>query len=382
MAEISRKVIFVHFHPLEQYPPAMNLVDYLGQIPAIQLKVITNKVSAHRNLKKYQSSSDRTTIYRPARDSVSGMIRYFNYVFYYLSSFFIILFQKPDAIIYTETLSAWPAILFKRWRKKKLLLLAHYHEYATPVEYETRMFLSKWMHKMELKDYAHYDWISQTNAIRLQKFVQDAHLKGLHNEVLHTFANYPPSSWLSAKVNPIGRPVRLVYVGSLGYGNMYLKELIEWILQKGEKYILDIYAHNIDEEAKQFLDKHKSNGIRFCGGCDYQALPQVLKDYDVGLVIYKPFSENTIHAVSNKVFEYLACGLDVWFSEEMTFTLQYTELNAYPKIVPVDFRNLSAFDDNAALDRDGLTYKPCAYFYETEYQQMANLLLGNYQQLN
>jgi hypothetical protein len=378
MAEKIRKVIFVHFLPLEQYPPAMNLVDYLSKLPAIQLKVVTNKVSSHLNLRKYQSSSVRTAIYRPARDSVSQMVRYFNYVFFYVASFFIILFQKPDAIIYTETLSALPALLFKRWRKKKLLLLAHYHEYSTPTEYETRMFLSKWMHKMEMKYYAQFDWISQTNNIRLQKFVQDAHLEDLPNGVLQTLANYPPSSWLSSKINPIGQPVKLVYVGSLGYENMYLKELIEWILKKGEKYTLDIYAHNIDEKAKQFLEKQQSTVIRFCGGCNYQDLPQLLKAYDVGLVIYKPFSENTIHAVSNKVFEYLACGLDVWFSEEMTFTLQYTELDAYPKIIPVDFRNLSEFDDNAALDRSGLTYKPCAYFYDKEYKKMADVILSNH----
>lgn len=370
------KILFVHFHPLEQYPPAMNLIDYLGSIPDINLSVITNKVVIRRRLSTFSSAQAGTKIYRPACDSDSGWVRYFNYVLFYAASFFILLWERPSAIIYMETLSAWPALLFKRWRGKSLKLLAHYHEYSTPEEYETRMFLSKWMHRMELKHYQQFSWLSQTNAIRLQKFVADAGLEHINPVLLHTLPNYPPKSWLKRKDKPFQHPVKLVYVGSLGYQNMYLKEVADWIGKRTDKYSLDIYAHNLNPEAMVFLEERKTSNVHYRGGCDYQSLPEILSRYDVGLVIYKPFSENTIHAVSNKVFEYLALGLDVWFSADMTYTMNYVKTTSYPKIVPVDFREMEHFDDDAALNREGLNYEAGKYFCEPIYKQLADVLLS------
>src|SRR5690606_13416823 len=141
----------------------------------------------------------------------------------------------------------------------------------------------------------------------------------------HVIPNYPSKNWSNSNIKDFSKQKtkRLVFVGSLGYKNMYLQEVIDWLKLHPTEFSLDIYSYNIDIKAKEAIQYCGLHNIHFFGGCNYKDLPHILKNYDIGLVIYKPFSVNTIHAVSNKVFEYLACGLDVWFSEDMTYTFNY-----------------------------------------------------------
>ena len=352
----------------------MNMIDFLAGNQQIELAVVSNYIEKRKNLSEYGVQNDQVKIFRPAKTHQSALLRYWNYLKFYIRTLIFIIRFSPEHILYIETLSSWPALMYKKMRRKKVSLMAHYHEYATPDEYATRMLLSKWMHKIELKMYNQFSWISQTNPVRMGMFREDYPevFKDINPEVFQIMPNYPPRSWedLSKKGPLDKRPVKLVYVGSLGLKNMYLEEVVNWLRNHQDDFTLDIYAHNINEEAKSFLDTATAPNVKYCGGCTYQSLPQVLKKYDVGIVIYKPFSLNTVHAVSNKVFEYVACGLDVWFSTDMTFTFEYTKLNAYPKIIPVDFSRLNNFDFKAALSREGLSYEPSSYYCENIYQHL------------
>ena len=162
----------------------------------------------------------------------------------------------------------------------------------------------------------------------------------------------------------------MVFVGSLGYDNMYLQEITDWIGRHRDEFCLDVFSYNIDNKARSLLENTPYDNIKYCGGCDYQSLPAILAGYDIGLDIYKPYALNHVHGVSNKVFEYLACGLDVWFSVDKSFSLQYARDNVYPKMIPVDFNQLDAFDYKAAMDRENLPYQPSEFFYENVYGEM------------
>jgi hypothetical protein len=63
-----------------------------------------------------------------------------------------------------------------------------------------------------------------------------------------------------------------------------------------------------------------SKYINLFESINYFKLPEVLIKYDVGLTIYKGFIPNYIYNVPNKVFEYLACGLKVWYSKDLLTT--------------------------------------------------------------
>jgi hypothetical protein len=81
-------------------------------------------------------------------------------------------------------------------------------------------------------------------------------------------------------------------------------------------------------------------------------------------------SENWIQNAPNKVFEYLACGLDVWFSKTITYTLSIARDDVYPKIIAVDFDNLKEFNIQKAIKRDGIKLKSDDFFYENIYGEI------------
>lgn len=54
--------------------------------------------------------------------------------------------------------------------------------------------------------------------------------------------------------------------------------------------------------------------VLFCldSGINYSDLPGVIRAYDVGVILYNGHIANYVFNAPNKLFEYLACGLDVW----------------------------------------------------------------------
>lgn len=371
----QKKVFIIHFQPLKLFPPAMNLIDFLSEEKEFKLFICTND-KRNSSLKPYENN--KVTIYRPSSLTENTYWQYVNYFLFYSSALFHLLWHRPETVIYIETLSSWPALVYKKIRRSKVRLMAHYHEYTEPGLYESGMVLSKWMHKFERKMYPLFSWISHTNTERMQMFKNDCDLNKMKEELFHIMPNYPSKEWINLKENNYAnnKIKRLVFVGSLGYKNMYLREVLDWLALKREEFMLDIYSYNIDAKAKQTLQECNLPNVKYHGGCNYDDLPTILKNYDIGLVIYKPFSKNTVHAVSNKVFEYLACGLDVWFSSDMTYTYNYVRENVYPKVVPVNFEQLQQFDHKSAISREGIRFEPSPYYYEKVYVALRDFILN------
>lgn len=361
-------IFIIHFQPLERFPPVINLLNYLGDTTDTPVVVISTSGKKGSPLKPYTGKWENITIKRTPCIIPGSFLRLFHYAAFYLYSLFLLIKVKPVSVLYFETLSSWPALMYKKLRGDKVKLLLHCHEYTSPENYND-MWLVKKMHTMEAKMYAHnYEWISHTNEVRLSQFRTDNNLNEADNRIFHTMPNYPSRSWKEYKTE-FGSTTRtrLVFVGSLGYNNMYLQETVDWVSLNKDYLSLDIYAYNIDKKARDLLLNNGRDCVRYFGGINYKDLPQTLKNYDVGLVMYKPFSYNTVIAVSNKVFEYLACGLDVWFSEDMTYTHSYSRQNSYPKIIPLNFKRLNEFIFKSALNREGLNKADDNYFYENIY---------------
>jgi hypothetical protein len=364
-------VVIIHFQPLELYPPVLNLMNYLDkhEMKVLVLSTSNKKGSAFN---KFAGLSENIEIKRTAGIIAGSAFRVFNYSFFYIYSFYLLLKHKPKVVLYFETISSWPGLLYKRWKGKKVKLFVHYHEYVSPGEYANNMRLVKWMHQLEAKMYGKdYDWISHTNEPRMQKFILDHRLEKIKRNIFHIMPNYPSRHWAKEKTEFVrNSKLRLVYVGSLGYDTMYLKEVVDWVILNAQSISLDVYSHNMDEKSRCFLQTIQDNNVRFHDACNYKELPAILKNYDVGLVIYKPTSGNWIYNAPNKVFEYLACGLDVWFSKTMIYTTTLTRENTFPKILPVHFEKLNDFDFKKAISRTGLTFAENSFYYENVYSEI------------
>ena len=228
-----------------------------------------------------------------------------------------------------DVFSIWPLL----YKQDNVRYHVHYHEYT---EKSNLKFLGLFERFMWLiwRLVKHKTTYSHTNIDRLSLFLKDWSLTRVNGYI---FPNLPPISWRSRapiEMHEINT-IRLVYVGALSATTMYLKEIVEFV-KNNQYYTLDIYSQRIDEDAKNVLNNLPTKRIRFHGSVRYSMLNNTLKDYHVGLILYKGHNSNYKLNIPNKNYEYLISGLGVWYSENLT-TLRTADLN---NTMPLRFEEL------------------------------------------
>jgi hypothetical protein len=87
-------------------------------------------------------------------------------------------------------------------------------------------------------------------------------------------------------------------------------------------------------------------------------------------VIYKPLTENYLYNAPNKIFEYLACGLNVIIPDSMNYAKQYVNQESNQSIISVDFENLQTFDFNILLKNKASSDLPTQFIAEFVYAEI------------
>jgi len=374
------KIAVIHFLPIEYYPPATNIIGYLSDRihDSDLLYVFTTHNS--KNRKVYKNPQTKIYRFKSAIKNRYRIFRLLKYLNFNISVFFKLLFSQPDKIIYFETLSAFPPYLYIKYIRKKTAVFTHYHEYTSLYQYARKsMAIERFFHRLEIKYlYKMAAWISHTNMERIQLFQKDYPF--VNASILHEMPNYPPKSWHSfRKLNnytPIF-PIKCVYIGSLSFENTYLKEFVDWVIRQKGNFSFDIYSYNMYPDIQQYLNNFDNPLIRLHdSGIEYNDIPSTLSDYQIGIIFYKPYSENVIHCVSNKFYEYISCGLDVWFSDIMKSTLKYVSYDHRPKIVPVDFSNLDDFNWKPVIKEAPIGSFEHAFFSDSVYSVFNDAILN------
>ena len=359
-----RKLAVLHFSPIERYPPVLNWLNFLADPKTTGFGVRVFTLRAGNSVKPFSSPARNIQIKRPARAGKKGLLAYLNYGLFHVRTLLQLIKWRPDTVLYYETLSSFPALFYKKFINRRSSLFIHYHEYTSPKEYREGMVLDRWFHRLEKKVYPLAAGISHTNAERIALFKND--LEGVALPSLYVIPNYPPASWRSAgRESKLGAgPVKIIYVGAISLDTMYTRELAQWVAQQGGKVLWDIYSDNFTPEARTYLESFDKNLIRFRNGVDYDTLPDILPGYDIGVILYNGHIPNYVYNAPNKLFEYMACGLDIWFPDVMLGCYPFVTAGTDPKTVAVDFSHLSDWDFRAAFDHTGLQYAPSAYYAE------------------
>jgi len=370
------KLAIVHFQPLELYPPIQNLIHFIRpRSEGNEIDVYTTATC--KKTVQFKTDAAGTIIKRLAKsgNQLPGLSRYYNYLLFYVGCLYNLIRLKPKKILYFETLSSFPVYIYKRYFNSKTEVFIHYHEYTATEEYNTGMKLAKLFHKQEKKLYPKASWVSHTNIYRMQKFVADLQLVTINNQ--QVLPNYPPKSWETKPKLIINMPVKIIYVGALSLDTMYVKEFAVWVKQQNGKVVWDIFSTNITGAAMSYLDSLASSWINIKSGVPYHELPAIIKKYAVGVVLYNGHIANYINNAPNKLFEYLASGLDVWFPTVMKGSLPYITKDSFPKVIAVDFTALPQFNLANTIDRNGFSCKPTAFFCEDALEDITKQFLKN-----
>jgi hypothetical protein len=243
--------------------------------------------------------------------------------------------------MYYETYSVFPVWLYMKCFPATKLII-HYHEYSSPAELLKYSGYLRFLGTLENALWKKASWISHTNAKRLSLF-QKEHDE-LRAEQLRVLSNYPPKSWYEGITRRASRPQvrKMVYAGALSLDTMYTEALCRWIVAQNGLYTLDIYSDNYTAEAANYLHELDSPLIKLRKAVSYYDLPQVLNQYEIGLVIYNGHIPNYVYNVPNKVFEYYACGLEIWCSKDMLSVIEFKQQEQIRSLRIIDFRDMDS----------------------------------------
>jgi hypothetical protein len=179
-------------------------------------------------------------------------------------------------------------------------------------------------------------WVSQTNIDRKRKF-QELFPK-MNEKQLRVFPNYPSKNWVETGINrkiEHSEIVKFIHVGSLGIETTFVREFIEWIQMQNGRATLTVVSQNLEQAVIDLISqKHWVTLIR---NIPYQELSEMIVEHHVGVVLYKGHVPNFVYNVPNKVNEYLACGLNVWYSDVLISTHKFAEENPKYPLYCVDF---------------------------------------------
>lgn len=366
-----KKIAIIHFSPVERYPPTINWLNFLaGQEPVRwQARVFTTRPD-ERVHQVFHPRRDFIRMKRTGtvRKEHRSLLRYWNYFLFYTRTLLSLIVWRPDIVLYYETLSALPALLYKKFFRHRAELFVHYHEYISEQEYNKGIPLNKWPHLLERKYYPEFRWISHTNDDRMRMFMEEN--SNVRKDQAFILPNYPPRSWANAQEKRTGEALRIVYVGAVDLTTMYTAEFARWIENLGGLIKWDIYSSNITTEAKELLSSMASEHIRFMGSAQYDVLPGILRKYDIGVIMYKGVTLNHRFSVPNKLYEYLACNLDVWVSGELDSCLPLVTRGTFPQVIALNYDELDHSYIRRTRDRNGLQYAASPFYAEEVLQSL------------
>lgn len=369
------RIAIIHFQPIELYPPILNLLRLLDmEHKDHQISVYTTRMG-FINIKQYQPhSADLKVIVwgRSGNDKVA-ISRYWNYLYFNLCTLLYLILSRPEKIVYYETLSVFPAYIYRKYFNRSCEVYIHYHEYTSPREYSEGMKLSFHFHQLEKWLYPTAAWISHTNSDRMKKFALDLSGVAIANQQI--LPNFPPRSWHQEPQKRVLVPLKVVYVGSFSLETMYVKEFAEWVDKQRGDVVWDIYAINYTMDVKEYVTNLKSSSITLHDGVDYESLPLILKNYDVGVILYRGHISNYVYNAPNKLFEYMACGLDVWFPDIMLSCLPYCTKNEFPSVMAIHFESMEEFDWEQSTEHAGKSHRGSSYYCEDALEPLMGKLL-------
>jgi hypothetical protein len=373
------RLAVVHLLPVERYPPVQNLLERLSRRADVQVLVI----SSHQPGRQVQSVAATTSppekILRMHCHGRWAVTRWCKIIIWHCRTAWLLHRFRPDVVLSVEPHSALAAWLHRHLFRSRARLVIQHYEYYSEEDYRRRgnrlLRLNRLFERSLLKQ---ADRVTQTNPDRLRLFAADHPY--VRPEQLTLWPNYPPKSWFGRPdrkwpVNPTG-PLRLVVAGAVSLRDTYIGPLVAWITSDHQSACtLDIYSSSCDAQTATWLQASSCDRLRFhLGGVPYSELPEVLRTFDVGLILYRGHTANFVWNATNKLFEYLTCGLDVWYPPCMLGVAPHARSTAAPRVLETDFNNMETLDLRTRTTRSHLPTVPWTTSCEDAMKPLLDLL--------
>ena len=369
------KLAYVHQLPIEKYPPAVNTLNFFAVEPEFQVLGLTTPHLAGTD--SIVNSAVRLIRLPFGGKSDWIVVRWWRSLMWHWLAANVLRKFRPDVVLSIEPHSAFAVWIYFRVFFGTAKLFIHHHEYYSSDDFLKKgNRLTRFNRFFENQLLNEAAWISQTNPDRLRLFSDDR--PWLSKSQLSELPNFPPGNWRvsGGRRWPAGGAgvLRLVYVGSVSLHDTFIGPLVMWLNSSaGEGFTLELFACNCDSVTRDFL--RAQAGARFVfheRGIPYECLPDLLRTFDVGLILYRCNTLNFRWNATNKFFEYLICGLDVWYPTGMLGVRPYQRVDVVPRVLETDFEQLDQLDMQNRRSRAGLKEAP----WTTTCEEPLGKLLG------
>ncbi|RZK42867.1 MAG: glycosyltransferase [Pedobacter sp.] len=327
----------VYSHP-EYYPPTQNAIAQLSSV-AKEIIVISRNVKDTEGVYPKNVRLIKTGRFKPIRESEQSSLiwKVTSFIVFTYTLFKCVRKQKPEWVIAYDPIPLLAYSLAFRLLRKKPKLWYHNHDVLEPNTLK-KYSVSWFAYRNEQNYFGKIDLFSLPSEERKQFFPMEK-LKGQYFFI----PNYPSILTDTKKINNQSgtkKIIKLIYQGHIGEGHG-LNEVINFL--KLEKTGLEISLTIIGHANDNFKDSLISlineldlqNKVKILDPLPYQRLLSLTKQHDVGLAIHQPvnIAFRTAATSSNKIYEYLACGMPVILYDHASYR------------IPLNNRNWAYFTD-------------------------------------
>jgi glycosyltransferase involved in cell wall biosynthesis len=153
------------------------------------------------------------------------------------------------------------------------------------------------------------DVVFQAEANRLKYFGEQYPVGSAEQVVIENFPHFveslPDRDWEG--------PLRVLYLGALGE-DRYTFDLIDAFLSLGGPTQLDLVGFARDDFAARLKERYPDRpgpNVRILPAIPSSEIPALLRDYHIGVALYRNTGLNNYYCAPNKVYDYLMHGMPV-----------------------------------------------------------------------
>ena len=329
----------VYSHP-EYYPPTLNAVKALAA-SIEHVEIVFRNVKIDECIYPNNITLKKSGAFKKIRETETASY------FWKLKSFFqftLLLFHtlkknRPKWLIVYDPIPLLSYRLISPFLKNKPKLWYHNHD-VLEMNRLKKYSISWFSHYSEQRSFSKIDLFTLPSEERKVYFPIQK-LKGKY----FFLPNYPAISMLKKPQQLVAKePLKFIYQGHIGIGHG-LDNIIKYISKKSRHITLTLIG-NTDIDYERYLKSlieqlNLTNHIKILEPMPYEELILLTSRHHIGLAIHEPINIafKTAATSSNKIYEYIACGLPVFLFDSKEYKSKLDE-KKWAFFTDLSFENL------------------------------------------
>ena len=353
-------ICVVHYLPVEEYPPLQNLMVALRKQKRLNVVIFTGSLETRSY--HLQSLAENIIVFFFPYLKAGGWRQKLD---------FAMMVRKESVNRSFDCVFAFgdefSGLVCSRMNSKIKAL--HLHELPPQIGVGNKFLSKSLFFELVLLHFTikRFKWISQVTPRRAELFSKRFQVQCRH------LYNFPSARFESnIRGKRVNGRLRIIYVGSCNPVSVQVSILKRLSMSKLVE--LSVLATN-----KQGLEQVAGlTGTQLLSRVPYSKLPNLLRQFDVGLVLYNGHSDNMRYGVPNKLIEYLRCGLHVVYPsalESVTDFVSAHNLTSVIHVLPMATEDQIEYIENDVNKFVRQSWPRIQDFtFEQEYQQFFDFL--------